>query len=72
VIASGGNSCEACLPPGGAFTVNSECATECLPGRILEFWCRANGRRMRVAAKRIWGFRGWSNFIDVYKKKVIR
>lgn len=51
---------EVCLPPGGAFTVNSECATG-----------MGYGRRVSVAAERIWGFRGGSNFIDVYKKEVI-
>lgn len=39
--------------------------------KVLEFWYGANGRRTEVAAKRIWGFRAGSNFIDVYKNKAI-
>lgn len=31
---SGGKSCETYLP-GGAFTVNSECATRCLSGKSI-------------------------------------
>lgn len=39
--------------------------------KVLEFWYRASGRRMRVAAERIREFRGGSHFSGVYKKKVI-
>lgn len=39
--------------------------------KVLEFWCRASGRRTRVAAERRREFRGGSPFSGVYKKKVI-
>lgn len=50
-MASGGNSCESCLPPRGAFPVNSECVTKFCQAKVLEFRYRANGRRMSVDAK---------------------
>lgn len=68
-MASGGLGCETCLPQSTHPKLSvprNVCQAE-----VLEFWERENRGSMRVAAEKIWGFRGRADFIDVYKKKEI-